>query len=264
MILLKRVLQLLLLLPVFAYAADEEAPSDDAAKTVSEAREPFASLVDQVIGDAFRPLVFDWRRKSLLLSLQAGQIAELNNFESRRYGLELTFPTSSMLVGFTFARVETSATSSSRLIARTPYRQAGRPSRFEFDTGIAIPLAEGIVTQRFNFIPAAHLLLTATGKMRYLYYPDSGKGYTGQQAVTRLFSKMLSNKEQENIEKHRLEGMKLDRARYNALAGVRIEMFFRSGLFLYNQTQLNIPYQFNDEDGLGAWWDLSLGFGYGF
>ncbi|MEM6731884.1 MAG: hypothetical protein AAF658_10030, partial [Myxococcota bacterium] len=102
--------------------------------TLEGYRLPFEKLLARSIGTTSRAVRFDWRDSPFGLAAQAGQLSELNTFRSGRYGLLLRVPLGGTVIGeFGAAYARTTSTASSRSLALTPFRQAGRPSRFEFE-----------------------------------------------------------------------------------------------------------------------------------
>jgi hypothetical protein len=146
-------------------------------------------------------------------------------------------------------------------LAETPYRQIGRPSRFELDVNAAYPLAEGVATARPGFFPATELVLSAEGGLRYLFYPDALSGAGLEGTAESLFAPTLSSREITNLEKSRPPAMQVDTARYGLLSGLSVDIYFHSGGFLTPRAMVALPVT---GSALGFWWELSMGAGWMF
>jgi len=163
------------------------------------------------------------------------------------------------------SRVWTASTPSSDLLSLTPYRQAGRPRRWELDLNASFPLAEGVVTAWPAFLPSSQLVLWATGGVRYLFYPGSVEGMPLLDASRALVSPYLSDPEVVNLEGLRNPGMQIDRARYSLLIGLSTDLYFHQGLFFSPRVLLGIPVLSGiSGNGIGFWWELSFGAGWAF
>jgi len=159
-------------------------------------------------------------------------------------------------------KVFTHGSESSDILARTPYRQPGRPSRFEFDLGVGYPLAEGVVTAWPGFFPATELVLSATAGFRYLYYPGALHGAKFTQAARAVFSPSLTDREQGNLDSKRPPGMAVDPGRYGVLLGLATDIYFHNGLFATPRVLAAVPLlSAMTQTHLGYWWELSLGLG---
>lgn len=233
--------------------------------SIERFRAPYDVLTERLLGAASRPIRFDWRRTSIGVALLGSQLAELNNFNSRRGGVLLRAPSGGVLIEVGLTHVWTHGTSSSRTLSLTPYRQAGRPSRYELDFGVGIPLAEGVVTAWPSFFPAAELVLSAYGHLRYAVYPGAFSGLGLRRSIAAVFSPALSEREIDNLEDQRLRGMKIDRARYGVVAGLGMDVYFQSGLFFAPRMLVAVPlFSPVNRTQLHTYWDLSLALGMAF
>ena len=130
---------------------------------------------------------------------------------------------------------------SSELLALTPYRQPGRAPRVELDLQVGLPLAEGSVTTRPRWLPAAQLVLNGYVGLRYLFYPSSFEGMRAGEVFTALVSPRLTRTERENLQERRLDAMRLDAARYALQVGLGNDLYFRQGVFLSPRAMLALP-----------------------
>ncbi|WNG44444.1 hypothetical protein F0U60_10230 [Archangium minus] len=246
-----------------AQTADSESKEEDT--TIERHRTPFEVLNERMIGTASRAVRFDWRQTQASVGLVGSQLLELNNFKSSRLGGFVRKPIGDFLGEIAITRVFTRGSASTEKLALTPYRQSGRPSRFELDINLGYPLAEGVATARPGFFPATELVFSANAGLRYLFYPGSLSGASFGETVTSLFALKLSEREIENLERSRLPGMQLDGARYSLLTGLSLDVYFQSGGFLSPRVMIALPLISGvDGSGLGWWWELNFGAGWAF
>ncbi len=218
-------------------------------------------LSETMIGVASRPVRFDWRQKSVALGFVASQLLELNNFKTARYGLFARRPLGGWMGEMSLTRASTWGSPSTEKLARTPYRQVGRPSRFEMDVNLAYPLAEGVATARPGLFPATQLVLSAVAGLRYLFYPEVLRSATFGQVVRSFVAPRLSSRELRELESSRPEAMQIDRGRFNVLSGLNLDVYFGSGGLVSTRTLVAVPIAGSD---LGWWWELSLAAGWMF
>lgn len=241
--------------------------SEQANDSIESYKAPVDVLTERMIGVASRAVRFDWRRKSYGVGATGGQLLEMNNFRSRHIGASARRPFGSILGDVSLNWIDTDGTPSSRKLALTPYRQIGRPSRFELGANAAYPLAEGVVTARPGIFPATELVFSAQGGLRYLHYPGAVHGANTREladvnrTVSTLFSPTITTSEIKYLEKDRPGGMQVDRARYNLLAGLGGDVYFHSGGYVSPRTMIALPVT---GSGLGWWWELSLDVGWMF
>lgn len=204
-------------------------------------RMPWEALVDATIGTTSKPVRFDWRKTSVHVGAFAAQPAEFNNFNTFRAGVLTRFPSDSLIyeLGLTYAWVW--ETESSRQLALTPYRQPGRPGRFEIDFSLGVPLAEGVVTAWPSFFPAAELVFSAYFNLRYLFYPGGFSGIKFRDILIRSLSPKISDDEVANLDDRRLPGMEVDTQRYGLFAGLGTDIYFASGLFVSPRILIAVP-----------------------
>lgn len=215
----------------------EEAEPDP----LSPYRAPFAVLVERSIGTSSRPVEFNWRRTKVHVAASGDFLFELNNFNSLRAGAVARFPSGGLLYELGFSRVWVWDTPSSELLALTPYRQPGRPARWEIDFDVGIPLAEGLVTARPRFVPSVELVLSAHVGLRYAVYPGGFAGLKAREVGAALVSPALSQAEIDNLEDERLDAMQVDPGRYNVMAGLGDDIYFKQGLFLSPRVMFGVP-----------------------
>jgi hypothetical protein len=237
--------------------AGSETRKDDT--TLERYRTPLDAMMERMIGIASRAVRVDWRRKNLGFGLLGGRPLELNNFGSARLGGFVRKPLGNVMGEIAVNRVFTWGSESTKKLALTPYRQVGRPSRFELDLNVAYPLAEGVATARAGFFPATELVFSANAGLRYLYYHGALSGVGFRRTVTGLAAPRLSSRELDKLEDRRLPGMQVDGARYNLLAGFSLDVYFRGGGFLAPRVMATLPITGSDLDW---WWDVSLALGW--
>jgi hypothetical protein len=162
-------------------------------------------------------------------------------------------------------RVFTWSADASDKLALTPYRQAGRPSRFEFNFDLGLPLAEGVATPRLSFIPAAEVVLSLNAGFRYLFYWGQFSGMSFGDGAKAVFSPVFTDQEIQNLDGDRLPAMQIDRGRYNLLAGLSADVYFHSGAFFSPRVMVVVPVLGGlAKSGLGWWFEMSLSLGWMF
>ena len=220
----------------------------------------FNSFVDRVVGQAFRPTVFNWRKSSDMWLFEMGMPTELNNFESKRFSVLYRIPQDDYSWDLGIAWVNTKETLSSQKIGLTPYRQYGRPSRLELDGGLSVVLSEGISTFFPNFIGSNQIVLSAQVRFRYLSYLTQYKGLKAKDFFNAFFTLEMQDKELENIKSKRLPGMEQDPAHYNFLWGERIDLYAKNGMSFSQGVLVGLTLSTR----LGLWWEYSIGIGYAY
>jgi hypothetical protein len=228
-------------------------------------RTPFEVLTERTIGTTSRPVRFDWRKNDWQVGVIGSDLVELNDFLSGAYGGFVRRPFSGIVGELDVTRVQTWSTGNSNELALTPYRQYGRPSRFELDLNASVPLAEGIVTAWPRFFPAAQMVFSVTGGLRYLFYPNAWSGAHFSTVASNIFAPQLSSLEEQNLLERRPPGMQVDPGRYQLLAGFTTDIYFQSGFFLFPRAMIGLPLlEPATQSQLGFWWELSLGMGWAF
>lgn len=214
---------------------------DEPTDELSRYRTPFPVLTERVIGTVSRPVEFDWRRTRVHLAATGDHLFELNNFNSLRAGGLVRWPGETLLweLGASWAWVWD--TPSSRNLALTPYRQPGRPPRLELDFGVALPLAEGVVTVSPSLFPAVEMVFCALAGVRYLVYPSGFGGLRPGEVAKAIVSPTITEPELENLEDARLDAMTIDAARYGVMVGVADDLYFRQGLFVSPRATFALP-----------------------
>lgn len=242
--------------------------SEPSAEKVPSPIERYASPIDRLseatIGHASRAVRYDWRRMKVGLSYQITQILELNDFYSLGNGLAVRRPFGEFMLEFGFLSVETSGSESTSKLALTPYRQGARPSRFELSLTGGFPVAEGVLTPRFSFLPATQWVFNVVGGARYVYYPGQSANMSFLEAVGTMFLPALNEKELGNLDARRPPGMQIIDSRYFFLFGVSSDLYFHSGLYLTPRAMLGLPGASANTSSLGWWWELSLNLGWAF
>ena len=229
--------------------------------SIDRHRTPFEVLNERLLGSASRAVRYDWRRAKFGFGAEVGQLLELNNFVSTRVGAFVRVPFGSLLGELGVVRVFTSGTDSSDKLGLTPYRQAGRPSRFELDVNLAYPIAEGVATASPGFFPATELVLSGVAGFRYRYYDGELAGMTFADSLKALVSPTLSQQEIGSLEGSRLPGMQIDGGRYGLVLGGTLDIYFQAG-FVVTPRLMVSPFSWSfTNPGLGWWWELTLDLG---
>jgi hypothetical protein len=211
------------------------------APTLSRFKLPWEILVDKTVGTTTKPVRFDWRRTSVHVGAFAAQPAEFNNYNSFRSGVLARIPSDALMYELGLSYVWVFETEASKRLALTPYRQPGRPQRFEIDFSVGVPLAEGVVTVWPSWFPAAELVFSAYFNLRYLIYPSGFEGLSFRNILGSSLSPKISDDEIENLDDNRLPGMEVDRTRYSLYAGLGTDIYFDFGLFVAPRIMLAVP-----------------------
>lgn len=231
--------------------------------TIDRYRTPFEALSESTVGVASRAVLFDWRKSTAGVGVTASQLLEMNNFYSTRVGAFVRVPVGNLTAEFAATWVFTSGSDSTEKLALTPYRQAGRPRRVEFDINVGYALIEGVGTPRLSFLPAAELVFSINLGFRYCYYPNALSKANFGQAFEAIFAPKLQQRELDYLERERLPGMAIDTGRYSLLAGFSTDLYFRTGIFLEPRVMIALPL-FSGLGGTGLtwWWELSMSIGW--
>jgi hypothetical protein len=237
---------LLSLLTGSAWAQSTEAPVEVPEVTgdedlLSPHRLRFDVLVDRTIGTASTPVAFNWRRTQVQVAATGSFLVELNAFNSMRAGAMVRLPSERTLVEVGLSWAEVWDSSSSQLLALTPYRQAGRPDRLELDVNLALPLAEGVVTSAPRLFPAVQLVFNGYVGVRYGLYPTGWAGMTPGEVVGAIFNPALTKIELDNLQDARLDAMEVDPHRYGFMVGLGNDIYFEQGLFISPRIMMSLP-----------------------
>jgi len=191
------------------------------------------------------------------------ELLERNNFSSGRLGAFARTPLGNLMGEVAITGVFTSGSDSTDKLALTPYRQIGRPSRWELDVNLGIPVAEGVVTAWPGFFPATELVFSLDAGFRYLFYPRGFGGATFSQVAKAVLAPQLTQRELDKLERSRPGGMEIDTARYGLMAGASLDLYFHSGGFLSPRVLVAVPTLAPlTGTGLGWWWELSVALGW--
>ncbi len=216
---------------------DEQAPHD----VVAAHRVPFDMLLERAVGSTSQPVRYDWRRSRVQVAASGAQIFELNTFDSLRAGGMARFPAGGLLYEVDVGYVWTRDTTSSELLALTPYRQPGRPSRVELSFNVGVPLAEGVVTTRAKFLPAVQLVFNGYAGLRYAIYPSGFAELEAGDVAEALVAPALSEAELLNLDDDRLAAMEVDPGRYAIVAGLGNDVYLAQGVFLSPRLTVSVP-----------------------
>ncbi len=244
--------------------APVEAPreGDD---VLSPYRLPYDALLARSIGTTSVPVKFDWRRTNAQIAATGSYLVELNNFNGMRAGALVRVPSSGAILEFGVSYAESWDSPSSRLLALTPYRQAGHPDRLELDVAVGLPLAEGVVTTFPKVFPAMEMVFNAYAGLRYAVYPAAFDHLTPGEVLGALVAPSLSADEIDNLNDARLPAMQIDPGRYGLLVGLGDDLYFKSGFFLSPRWMLAVPLlEPVTHTELLVWTDLSLAAGVAF
>ncbi|MBL8952549.1 MAG: hypothetical protein JNK82_17350 [Myxococcaceae bacterium] len=261
--------------PEPAAPAQPEAPADAPPETTASGdvidettlqshRTPFEVLSERMIGQTSRAVRYDWRRSTVQVAVSGSMLLELNNFNSARIGGVLRAPVSGLLVEVGLHYVGVWGSDASTKLSLTPYRQAGRPRRFELDLLAGYALGEGVTTPRWSFIPATELVFMVHLGVRARWYEQELDDTKWDAALGNFFSPRLSDHQVQNMESYRVPGMEIDRTRYDLLMGFSFSVYFQNGAFISPRIMSTTPFVLLNPSGLSWWWDLTLQLGWSF
>ena len=258
--------------PAFAQSESEPATGPEVGPELDDAEDPLSPyrtrldvLAERTIGTVSRPVAFNWRRTNVHIAAFGSFPFELNNFNTLRAGGMVRLPSQRMLVELGVAYAEVWDTPSSRLLALTPYRQPGRPSRLEFDFTLAYPLAEGVVTTAPRIFPAVEMVFNGYADLRYVIHPTGFARMKPGKVVSSIIAPALTDDEIENLEDNRLDAMQTDRGRYGILVGFGNDIYFEQGLFVSPRFLFALPIMAPaSQTELFFWADFNLAIGMAF
>jgi hypothetical protein len=240
-------------------------PEPEKDETIERYRTPFDALNERMIGQASRAVRYDWRNQTVSFGVTGGGLAELNNFQSERIGGFVRTAVSSFMLELAVTAALTQPTESSALLSLTPYRQSGRPSRIEIDLNLGIPLIEGVSTPRWGWLPTVEMVVFLQIDLRYRIYPGGVANLSAGDTVLALFSPKMWDQETFNLEPQRLPGMRIDRGKYDLLAGLTFEFQLQNGIFLAPRIMLCPPILAGfSGSNMQWWWDFGASLGWGF
>jgi hypothetical protein len=233
-------------------------------------RTPLPLLQERFVGVASRATRFDWRATTGMVGLVGSELIERNNFASVRLGVLGRKAVGDLVVEGALTWADSFPTTSSSLIALTPYRQAGRPARAELEMNVAYPLAEAVTTASPWFVPPAEVVVSAVGGARYLLYPQlffaerpQSDLPVGLDTAASVVSPVLTDGDVLVLEEFAAPGMAIDRARVQVLVGVNTDVYFRPGVFVSPRALLAVPLLAPfSSTSLGWWWEMSAVVGY--
>jgi hypothetical protein len=220
---------------------------------------PFPALVERTVGVAGKSVRFDWRKKQSLVFANVGQPVEYNNFETYRAAAAVQFPSENMTIGLGLAKAFVFSTESADAIALMPYRQTGRPERWELELSGFYPVAEGVVTFRPDFMPAAQMVFSLAADVRYMIYPSllSGQGFSN--GFKSLIATRLSESDKERLSPSAPAAMKIDSAKIAVLTGFNLHLYTSGGLIISSKAMLALSIL---GTAMPKHADLTIGLGY--
>lgn len=241
----KFLLALALLAPSFALAAENVVP--------------FPALVERTVGVAGKSVRFDWRKKQNLVFVNVGQPVEYNNFETYRTAAALHFPSENLTLGLGVAKVFVFSTASADAIALMPYRQSGRPERWELELSGFYPVAEGVVTFRPDFMPAAQLVFSLAADVRYMIYPSLLSGQSFSNGFKSMIATRLSEADKDKLSPSAPAAMKIDSGKISVLTGFNLHLYTSGGFIVNSKALLALSVL---GTAMPRHADLTVGFGY--
>ncbi len=237
--------------------------ADDDSSVTEKSRTPIQALNEHFLGSTSRAVRFDWRRSPIILAASVSEVVEKNTFGQWRAGVLGKKAFDVLIVEVGVSLYQSYDTDSSRSLALTPFRQAGRPTHLEMDANVGYAVAEGVVTPLASFMPPAELALVATGGVRYLGYAQSFVDRDLQAIALDLASPQLSTAELDRIERDALGSMLVDPARLHAMAGLSLDVYLQPGLYVSPRAMIAIPVLVPiTNSSLGLFWELTLAAGW--
>lgn len=229
--------------------------------TLEKHQASHAEILEHFLGSASKSIRFDWRNSPLMLSAYASEIVERNNFSSYRSGILLRKAAGDAIIELNLSGVTTLPTMSSELLSLTPYQQSGRPSRFEFEVNGGYPLAEGVMTPIWTWLPPTQLVWMSYVGFRYALYPTLLVDHWQT-----LFMPSISDAERRTLAPMTLPGMHVDSARFQVMVGSSLDIYVVPGVFVTPRAMMAIPIGIDLLTGseLGFWWEWGMAFGYAF
>ena len=232
--------------------------------TLEDHRTALQALNEHFLGTASRPVRFDWRKANVMFVGRLTEVIERNTFGQWQVGVMARKAFGDILVDGGVNAFFATDTDSSRQLALTPFRQAGRPNHFQLEANVGYAVAEGVVTPVLGFLPPAELALVAWGGARYLVYPASFTG-TGSftDVAASLVSPQLSEGEIIRLENSGPAGMQIDRARVHALVGASLDVYLQPGVIIAPRAMVALPLLAPvTGTALGFFWELGISVGY--
>ena len=215
------------------------------------------------IGEVQRSSVFEWRKKTLHLSLQLGQVVEFNNYDSLRIAVLGRLPLEESVLQCGIGHVQVKGTASSKELAKTPFRQMSRPSRWEVFAGWELPLAEGVSNQIISWLNPAQIVFSFETQLRAFIYPDLIESSSDfEKQISSLFSPKLSDSEVDELVKASPEGMSIEKSKLSLLTGLRFDYYTENGINFNTSFDLHLPVFIVEKEGLGYLWEVSIGAGF--
>ncbi len=246
-------------------SAMEPEDSDEDEDPLSRHRTRFDLLAERTIGTASKPVAFNWRRTKVQVAATGSFPFELNNFNTLRAGGLLRLPSRRSIFEIGVLWAEVWDTTSSDLLALTPYRQPGRPSRLELDFTLAYPLAEGVVTASPRIFPSVQMVFNGYAELRYMVHPTGWGGMRPGQVIGAILSPSLTDIEVDNLNDHRLQAMQTDRGRYGLMVGFGNDLYFEQGIFVSPRLMMAVPILAPvSQTELLVWADFNLAIGVAF
>jgi hypothetical protein len=234
-------------------------------KSIETERSTVDALIERAVGKTSRAVRYDWRRGTAQVGIIGALPIELNNFDALRAGIFGRLPTDYLMLELALSYVWVSGSTATESLALTPYRQPARPSHFELDISVGVPLAEGVITPMPGALPAAQLVLKGEGQLRSLMYPGSLAGFDFLEGARAVVRRKLTEEEIANLEDARLPGMQIDPARYSMWGGFSTDIYFASGFFFSQKVLVAIPLLAGPTDTeLFFGFELSLSTGFAF
>lgn len=260
-----------------AFAQDVASPSPSTAPgttsphaeqadttTLEAQRLPMRGLPEHFLGSTARAVRFDWRRANAIPLLQVADLVERNNFQQVQANIGVRKAFGDILVEGAVGFFWSNDTTSSLLLAQTPFRQAGRPSHFALDVNVGYPIAEGVVTPVVSWAPPAELVLVAWAGVRYSAFAETFTGGRPLQDIgLDLVAPRLSAIELDRLDSASPDAMQIDTARLQTPVGLSLDVYLQPGVLISPRAMLSIPVLAPvTGTQLGFFWELGLSVGY--
>jgi hypothetical protein len=211
-----------------------------AAEVVSLHSLSSGSLIDEVLSQSEDKNAFDWRRKSFSLELGYDYAYESNVFDNHGMHIGADIPVSGgMTWRFGLRRYVVFASEAGDNLAKTPFRQAAQPSRYELYSGISYSLLEGRSFTRLS---------PWIGDLDHAFFGLLGVHYTHP-------SKTWLPKGDTDVDP--LPGQLPSYSKFNIDAGLRWEVFLPQTFSVF--FEFNKTYGTGGHPNLKTWWSFSGG-----
>ncbi|SMF71092.1 hypothetical protein [Pseudobacteriovorax antillogorgiicola] len=243
------------------------AASDEASQLIEDQKKPVSSILRKTTGIAIRPSIHRWRKSSLSLKLEYGQISELNNYDSEHVTILAEVPGETFSYQIGVRRVVVATTESADSLAKTPFKQPGHASRFEIVTGLKAPIHEGIGSQLFNLIPQAQMVVSGLLRLNFHQYLDATNNENPLDILKNQFKPEIGGDEYQGILDRAHGAMLPSRSRHSIGLGLVLDHYYpvlEGQAIVVTASVLMMTDVHQDEASLSKWLEYNLGVGYDF